>query len=59
MTAEDGRRRPNMIPEWTREPLPTVEECQAAADAILERGYVMTTVFGEAPPVDEYRLSTR
>lgn len=67
MSAENPKG-PNLIPPWIREEAPSEEECRAAAEPVLERGYPRTTVagedgfddvYGEALPVGEYRLSSR
>lgn len=50
---------PSVVPSWIGDEVPSEEECRAAAEAVLEQGFVATTVYGDAPPVDEYRLSTR
>lgn len=71
MDAENARRFNRPIPSWLTDEAPSEEECRAAAEGLLERGYGQTTVigpgaaddsedvYGEVPPVGEYRLSTR
>lgn len=50
---------------WVRAEAPSEEECRAVGEYALEHGIHVTVVgdhediVGEAPPVDEYRLSSR